>query len=394
MRTDPRLKFIFLILYSVLFFFFFSPLHYLLLFLPLLPAGISICGWKDFLKIFRAILPLVILTAVLTPLFFRSGTPVIQTGNFIWLTQTGLYETSRIIIRFFGITALFYLYFRTTSQDVFIQTLRFFGLPFKFALTISIASRYIPYLIRIYRNTENAHKMRKTEGCADPGRWNFIGRFRSTLPILASVLIQAIKNIPTLAMALETRGIRNQTGRKTGNAAMKTFSFRIAASAILTAIVVVMTILIRIPIGPTRGYLNFGDMAIFFSAITFGPAAGFIAGGLGTAIADILSGYSQWALFSLLIHGLQGFAIGFTFNIFNRNMNKISLFLSKFLVFFAGAVIMVAGYFFTGYFIVGPGAAISEIPMNILQNAVGAAGGFFLFLSVKKAYPPVMNFRW
>ena len=38
-------------------------------------------------------------------------------------------------------------------------------------------------------------------------RWNFTARFRAILPVLASVLIQAIKNIPTLAMVLEIRGV-------------------------------------------------------------------------------------------------------------------------------------------------------------------------------------------
>ena len=151
-------------------------------------AGFITCGWKQFLLVFKLILPLLILTALLTPLF------------------SGLHETIRIILRFIGITALFFLYFKTTDSDEFIQTLRFFGIPYRMALVISISISYIPLLLETYHNAEAAHKLRYTESCPEVSRWNLIARFRSILPVLASVLIQAVKNIPILAMALETRG--------------------------------------------------------------------------------------------------------------------------------------------------------------------------------------------
>lgn len=174
----------------------------------------------------------------------------------------------------------------------------------------------------------------------------------------------------------------------------KSFSFKIASASILTALTVVMTLIIRIPMAPTRGYINLGDVAIFFAAVTFGPAAAFIAGGIGTAIADIISGYSQWALFSFLIHGLQGAAAGALFRILYKKENKSSGIISASSIFLAGSIIMAGGYFITGSFMTGIGAAITEIPMNIIQNGVGTIGGYLLSFSVKKAYPPVINFKW
>jgi uncharacterized membrane protein len=35
-----------------------------------------------------------------------------------------------------------------------------------------------------------------------------------------------------------------------------------------------------------------------------------VAGGLGTAFADVALGYAQWAFFSFIVHGLQGAALG------------------------------------------------------------------------------------
>lgn len=207
---DPRIKLALLLFYSVAFFVPSDPVSYLFLFIPLLPIGIATCGTKNFFSIFKIILPIIILTAILTPLFFKGGEVIAAIGSFVWLTSEGLAETSGIIIRFFGITTLFYLYFKTTEADDFILTLRFFGLPYRFSLIITIAVRYIPFLLKTYRNTEAAHKLRKTEGTPSAGRWDFPKRFAAMLPVLSAVLIQAIKNISVLAMALESRG----AGRK------------------------------------------------------------------------------------------------------------------------------------------------------------------------------------
>ncbi|MBR3672230.1 MAG: hypothetical protein IKN68_06340, partial [Spirochaetia bacterium] len=62
-------------------------------------------------------------------------------------------------------------------------------------------------LLDTYHDAASAHKLRYTENCPAVSRWNFTARFRAILPVLASVLIQAIKNIPTLAMVLEIRGV-------------------------------------------------------------------------------------------------------------------------------------------------------------------------------------------
>lgn len=188
-QADPRLKLILMLLYTAAFFFPVSLLRYALLLVPVVTAGFVTCGWKQFLQVFKLILPLLILTAILTPLF------------------SGLHETGRIMLRFIGITALFFLYFKTTDSDEFIQTLRFFGIPYRMALVISISISYIPLLLDTYHDAEAAHKLRYTENCPAISRWNFIARFRAILPVLASVLIQAVKNIPILAMALEIRGV-------------------------------------------------------------------------------------------------------------------------------------------------------------------------------------------
>ncbi|MFO7849907.1 MAG: ECF transporter S component [Spirochaetia bacterium] len=172
-------------------------------------------------------------------------------------------------------------------------------------------------------------------------------------------------------------------------------ALRIATLAILIAVTAVFTYIIRIPIAPTRGYINFGDVAIFFTALTFGPVTALVSGGIGTALADIISGYAQWAPFSFLAHGLQGLVIALIAGRIRSAEETPKLRLALlFPAFLAGTVVMGGIYFLTGGFMVGFPAATAEIPGNILQNIAGVVVGAPLALAVRKAYPPIERYRW
>jgi uncharacterized membrane protein len=152
----------------------------------------------------------------------------------------------------------------------------------------------------------------------------------------------------------------------------------------MTAIVFVLTRMVQVPT-PARGYIHLGDAGVFFSAFAFGPWIGAAAGGLGTGLADLTSGYPQWAFFSLLIHGLQGWVVGWGSA---RWPGWTGLILSALM----GGVIVVAGYLGAGMLLSGVGAAVGELPLNILQVAAGAIVGLPLFAAVRRAYPPITRF--
>src|SRR6056297_4201811 len=62
--------------------------------------------------------------------------------------------------------------------------------------------------------------------------------------------------------------------------------------------------------GPSSSYFNLGEVAIYTIALTFGAKAGGIAGAAGSALMDIILGYSIWAPFTFLIKGLEGWMVG------------------------------------------------------------------------------------
>ncbi len=174
----------------------------------------------------------------------------------------------------------------------------------------------------------------------------------------------------------------------------KSSALKIALIAVLTAVVVVFTIIIKIPT-PTKGYLNLADLAICFIAFTFSPLTAFIAGGLGTALADILSGYPQWAPISFIVHGLEGLVVAL---IVKRSAQSISdgvpvLKIKIFLAMIFCILIVTGGYFMLSATLMGIGfeAALAGVPGNAFQAAIGVIAGYALSRAVVKAYPPVQE---
>ena len=79
---------------------------------------------------------------------------------------------------------------------------------------------------------------------------------------------------------------------------------------LLIALVAVCTMVFQIPVSATQGYVHLGDSMILLVGVFFGARYGMVAGGIGSALADVLSGYSHWAPFTLIIKGLMGWLIG------------------------------------------------------------------------------------
>jgi uncharacterized membrane protein len=154
----------------------------------------------------------------------------------------------------------------------------------------------------------------------------------------------------------------------------------IAQAAIMAALTTVATALVQIYIPATKGYLNFGDIIIFTSAFTFGPAVGGFAGGVGSALSDVLTGYAYFSPFTLIIKGTEGLIAGLI-------SNRLSKKRDGFAVVIAGTE-MVGGYFLAEFFGLSEGwAAIFEVPANILQIAVGGIVGLSIAVILRRRLP-------
>ncbi len=216
-RLDPRVKLL-LLVPAIACFFLRAPAF------AELPALIAISlvialafGVRELWRPVRAIAPVLILVCLLTPPFNTGGRVLVKIARLPLVTTDGLLITVSMLVRFLGITLAFVAVFRSIELDHLVLGLRWFGLPYSMCLIVVIAFRYIPSLGTAWKNVLDAHKLRAGPPSARGRR-----RLRDEyLPVLTSVLIQAVKGIPALAMALESRGF-GKSSRRTSYAELKT----------------------------------------------------------------------------------------------------------------------------------------------------------------------------
>ncbi|MCJ7633324.1 ECF transporter S component [Candidatus Bathyarchaeota archaeon] len=151
----------------------------------------------------------------------------------------------------------------------------------------------------------------------------------------------------------------------------------IVISAVMAALVTVATYLIQIPVPATGGYINVGDAMVFTSALLFGPVVGGIAGGLGSAISDLLSPFAYFAPITLVVKGLEGLLAGLVSN--GRSTPR------DFLAVLIGGTVMVSGYLLTEVYVLGVGiGALAEVPGNLFQIIFGGLVGIPVSLAIRK----------
>ncbi|KDR95046.1 Uncharacterized membrane protein [Peptoclostridium litorale DSM 5388] len=153
---------------------------------------------------------------------------------------------------------------------------------------------------------------------------------------------------------------------------------QITLLGLMMAAICIGTMSIMIPMPATGGYVNIGDSVIFMTSILFGPAAGLIAGGIGSALADLLSGYAHWAPFTLVIKGLEGLVVGL---LMKKGLSKGRMLTST----LVGACLMVTGYLFAGAFMEGSMlVALESVPGNIFQGVASMAIAVPVSIAISK----------
>lgn len=146
-------------------------------------------------------------------------------------------------------------------------------------------------------------------------------------------------------------------------------------AAIVTSIVMVATMFLKVPT-PT-GYVHLGDGVIFAVSLAFGPILGGLSGAVGSAMADVLSGYAMWAPWTFFIKGGAGVIAGLFGNGRGRTTNTMRL--------TAAAVWIVLGYAIATAKLYSPAAVPAEILGNILQTGSGILIGTYLGPVLKNA---------
>lgn len=154
---------------------------------------------------------------------------------------------------------------------------------------------------------------------------------------------------------------------------------RIVTTALFIAIICVATIVVQIP-SPLTGYFNLGDCFVLIAAWFLGPCYGSIAAGIGSALADIILGYTMYAPGTFVIKALMAATAFMVYKAIKKP------FIGKAVSAFTAEAVMVLGYFVYESVILKYGlAAASAIPTNIAQGVVAIVAAVALASAMKKS---------
>lgn len=143
---------------------------------------------------------------------------------------------------------------------------------------------------------------------------------------------------------------------------------KLTMSAVFAALTCTATMLIKIPVPATQGYIHFGDAFVFLAGIFPGGFYGVIAAGVGSALADVFSGYVVYAPVTFAVKASCAIVITIVFKKLSSRGKK---FIPCLIVAgFVATLVLTIGYFVFESVLYGDGA-VAEIPMNIIQGGSG-----------------------
>lgn len=155
----------------------------------------------------------------------------------------------------------------------------------------------------------------------------------------------------------------------------------LVTSALFAALICVATMVVKIP-SPLKGYINLGDCMVLVAAFLLPPVYSFFAAALGSALADIFSGYFVYAPATFIIKGLVALSAFFVFKMLSKKTKE------EVAEIFSGIVaetLMVIGYYIFEGFMYGFVASAVNILPNVFQGVAGIVLGVILIKIFRKA---------
>ncbi len=162
---------------------------------------------------------------------------------------------------------------------------------------------------------------------------------------------------------------------------MNTKTKKLVIAGLFAALACIATMIIKIP-SPLKGYINLGDCIVLTAGWMLPPAYAFLAAGLGSAFADIFSGYAMYAPATFLIKGLMALIAFSVFKLLRKKAGNIP---SRIISGAAAEIFMVLGYFVFEGFLYGFAPSIVNIPPNCVQGVAGLIISVIIIKALEKS---------
>ena len=138
---------------------------------------------------------------------------------------------------------------------------------------------------------------------------------------------------------------------------------KMSKAGLLAALTFAATMLIHFPL-PGVGYVHPGDAVVLLCGAFAGPFHGFLAAGIGSALADLALGYTVYAPVTFVVKGLAALLPAL---LYRRSAGTAKFFLGC----LAGAAVIVLGYFVYENALYGFPMALAGVLPNAAQSLFG-----------------------
>lgn len=156
-------------------------------------------------------------------------------------------------------------------------------------------------------------------------------------------------------------------------------TIRICETALFAALVFLGVFIFKIPM--PLGYTHLGDSMIFLAVMMLGGKRGAIAGGMGAALADVVAGYTVWAVPTFICKALMALVMGLVIEkFFIKSAGKFSWLVGG----VAGGIVQSLGYLVFWYVLFGRAAMLSAVVPLIFQSGIGIGIAFVVAVVLEK----------
>ena len=153
---------------------------------------------------------------------------------------------------------------------------------------------------------------------------------------------------------------------------------KITYTAIFTTMIVLATSVLKFSTGLGEGYIHLGDSVIYLAACLLPFPYCLIAGALGGALADIVSGFAIWSIPTMIIKMLN--VLPFALICKRYKSNKI---LSKqtTLMTIVSGIVTILGYFIAECILY----SVASATLSLIGNTIQAVASGIIFIVIAKS---------
>lgn len=154
---------------------------------------------------------------------------------------------------------------------------------------------------------------------------------------------------------------------------------KLVMAAMLAALTCVTTMVIKIP-SPLNGYINLGDCFVLLAGWTLPVSYGFMSAGIGSALADVFSGYVTYAPATFIIKGLMAVAACYISRAISKKGSNLTAYIISGI---AAEAVMVVGYLLFESMLYGFAPSLVNVVPNCIQGIAGLLIGVMLIKVTK-----------